>query len=73
MKFGATVTLEDLETEKRKTYQIVGEYEASLEAGLIAHTSPVARAIIGKNEGDVVEVTTPKGLVEYEIVKVDFC
>ena len=72
VKFGATVTLEDLETEKKKTYQIVGEYEANLEAGLIAYTSPVARAIIGKNEGDVVEVTTPKGIVEYEIVKVEF-
>lgn len=71
-KFGATVTLEDLETEKKKTYQIVGEYEADLDKGLIAYTSPVARAIIGKNEGDVVEVHTPKGMVEYEISEVEF-
>jgi transcription elongation factor GreA len=72
VKFGATVTLEDLETEKKKTYRIVGEYEADLDKGLIAYTSPVARAIMGKNKGDVVEVTTPKGLVEYEISDVEF-
>ena len=72
VKFGATVTLEDLETEKKKTYKIVGEYEADIENGLIAYTTPVARAIIGKNEGDVVEVNTPKGQVEYDIVKVEF-
>lgn len=72
VRFAATVTLEDLETEKRKTYKIVGEYEADIENGLIAYTTPVARAIIGKSEGEVVEVTTPKGVVEYDIVKVEY-
>ena len=72
VKFGATVTLEDLETEKKKTYRLVSEYEADLDNGLIAYTSPVARAVIGKNKGDVVEVHTPKGVVEYEIINVEF-
>lgn len=72
VKFGATVTLEDLETEKKRVFQIVGEYEADLEKGLIAHTSPIARGVIGKEEGDVVEIQTPKGLVEYEVVKVEY-
>ena len=70
VKFGATVTVEDLETEAKKTYKIVSEYEADLDKGLIAYTSPVARALIGKNQGDVAEVTTPKGLVEFDILKV---
>lgn len=72
VKFGATVTIEDLETEKKKTYQLVSEYEADIDSGLIAYTTPVARALIGKEEGDVVEVSTPKGAVEYEISKVTF-
>ena len=72
VKFGATVSLEDLETESKKSYRIVGEYEADLDKGLIAYTSPVARALIGKNQGDVVEVSTPKGLVEYDILKVEY-
>ncbi len=72
VKFGATVTLEDLETEAKKTYKIVGEYEADIEKGLIAYTTPVARALIGKNQGDVVEVNTPKGQVEYDILKVEY-
>jgi transcription elongation factor GreA len=72
VKFGATVTLEDLETEKRKTYKIVGEYEADIDSGLISYTTPVARALISKSEGDVVEVITPKGTVEYDIVKVEY-
>ena len=72
VKFGATVTLTDLETEVKKTYTIVSEYEADLEKGLIAYTSPVARALIGKSQGDVVEVNTPKGLVEYDILQVQF-
>ena len=71
-KFGATVTVEDLETETKKTYKLVGLYEANLDKGLIAYTSPLARAIIGKSKGDVVEVTTPKGIVEYEIINVEF-
>lgn len=72
VKFGATVTLEDLETEVKKKYQIVSEYEADLDKGLIAYVSPVAKALIGKSEGDVAEVHTPKGLVEYDILKVEY-
>ena len=72
VKFGAIVTLEDLETEKQKTYQIVGEYEADLDKGLIAYTTPIAKAIIGKAAGDDVEVHLPKGIVEYEIIKVEY-
>ncbi len=72
VKFGATVTLEDLGTEAKKTYRLVSEYEADLDKGLIAYTSPVARAVIGKNQGDVAEVHTPKGLVEYDILKVEY-
>jgi transcription elongation factor GreA len=72
VKFGTTVTIEEIESGNKKTYQIVSEYEAHFESGRIAYTSPVARAAIGKNHGDVIEVHTPKGLVEYEIVKVEF-
>ena len=72
VKFGATVTLGDLENETKKTYRIVGEYEAQIENGLISYTTPVAKALIGKNQGDVVEANTPKGQVEYEILKVEF-
>jgi len=70
--FGATVTLEDLNTEQKKTYQIVGEYEADLNTGKIAHTSPIASGVIAKAQGDVVEVQTPRGLMEYEIIKVEY-
>jgi transcription elongation factor GreA len=70
--FGAIVTLEDLETETKKTYQIVGDYESDLNAGKIAHNSPIARGVIGKEQGDVVEIQTPKGLMEYEIIKVEY-
>lgn len=72
VRFGATVTVEDLETEAKKTYKIVSEYEADLDKGLIAYTSPVAKALIGKNQGDVAEVQTPRGIVEYDIVEVKF-
>lgn len=72
VRFSATVTLEDLESEQRKTYQIVCDYEADLNTGKIAHNSPIARGVIGKAEGDVVEVHTPKGLIEYEIIKVEY-
>ncbi len=72
VRFGAIVTLEDMETEKQKTYQIVGDYEADLTTGKIAHTSPIARGIIGKQEGDDAEIHTPKGIVEYEVVKVEY-
>jgi transcription elongation factor GreA len=72
VKFGATVHLVDEETEEESRYQIVGEIEADLKEGRISITSPVARALIGKEEGDVVEVMTPGGGRSYEILKVDY-
>ena len=68
--FGATVTVADEETDVEKTYQIVGEYEADPSEGRISVTSPIARALIGRKVGDTVEVTTPGGQKDYEIVKV---
>ena len=70
--FGARVTIEDIETEQTKTYQIVSEYEADLDNGRIANTSPIARAILGRSIGDDIEVKTPKGVVEYEIIEVEY-
>jgi transcription elongation factor GreA len=70
IKFGARVVMADEETDEEVTYQIVGEYEADLKMGLISLTSPLARALIGKNEGDSVEVKTPKGSRYYEVLKV---
>ncbi len=70
--FGATVTLEDSETGSQHSYQIVGQYEANLEKGLISLLSPIARALIGKNKGDFVDVITPKGEKSYEILNVQF-
>lgn len=72
VKFGATVTLIDSETEEEVTYQVVGEYEADITKHLVSIVSPIARAMIGKKEGDFIEVTTPRGTREYEIVKVRF-
>lgn len=72
VKFGATVDLIDEDTEEERTYQIVGEAEADIERGLLNMRSPLARALIGKEEGDSVEVTTPGGLRSYEIVAVRF-
>jgi transcription elongation factor GreA len=72
VKFGATVTVADEDTDEEMTYQIVGEMEADVKAGKIAVTSPIARALVGKAEGDSVEVATPKGAKAYEIVKVAF-
>jgi transcription elongation factor GreA len=69
--FGATVDLED-EDGNPVTYQIVGEDEADIKAGRISFSSPVARALIGKEEGDVAEVQTPGGVREYEIVEVRY-
>jgi transcription elongation factor GreA len=68
--FSATVTLVNLDTEQTMVYQIVGEEEADLKAGKISVTSPIARAVIGKHEGDTVEVTAPGGVVSYEISEV---
>jgi transcription elongation factor GreA len=70
IKFGAKVTLIDEDTEETITYQIVGEYEADLKLGLISIISPLARALIGKAEGDYVEVIIPKGTKAYEVITV---
>ncbi|MFA7270192.1 MAG: transcription elongation factor GreA [Sterolibacterium sp.] len=70
--FGATVELEDLEEGKTVTYQIVGDDEADIKAGKISISSPIARALIGKFEGDVAEVQTPGGLREYEVLDVKY-
>lgn len=72
VKFGATVTLVDEDTEEEKTWQIVGEYEADVETGLLNIKSPIARALIGKEEGDSVEVRTPGGEKTYEILSVRY-
>ncbi|PIV77968.1 MAG: transcription elongation factor GreA [Rhodobacteraceae bacterium CG17_big_fil_post_rev_8_21_14_2_50_63_15] len=72
IKFGATVTLVDEETEDERTYQIVGEHEANIEKGLLNIRSPIARALIGKEPGDSVEVRTPGGERSYEVVKVAY-
>ncbi len=72
IKFGATVELVDEDTEEEKTYQIVGEPEAKIEKGLLNINSPLARALIGKEEGDSVEVKTPGGSKDYEIVKISY-
>ena len=72
IKFGATVELVDEDTEEEKTFQIVGEAEANIEKGLLNVNSPLARALIGKEEGDSVEVKTPGGSKDYEIVKVSY-
>ncbi|HHH48373.1 MAG TPA: transcription elongation factor GreA [Gammaproteobacteria bacterium] len=70
--FGATVDLVDEETGKEVTYQIVGEDEADIAQGMISITSPIARALIGKEEGDIAEVQAPGGIKEYEIIAVRY-
>ena len=70
--FGATVDIEDLETGEKATYQIVGDDEADIRNNLISVSSPIARALIGKTEGDVAEVQAPAGLREYEVLKVQY-
>jgi transcription elongation factor GreA len=72
IKFGATVTLIDEDTEEKKKYQIVGDVEADVKEGRISISSPIARALIGKSVGDTVEVTAPGGARSYEIVSVKF-
>src|SRR4051795_687099 len=72
VKFGATVTLSDEETEEEQTFRIVGEDEADIRNGRLSVTSPLARALIGKGKGDSVEVSTPRGNKSYEIVTVEF-
>jgi transcription elongation factor GreA len=72
VKFGATVQLVDEDTGDKAKYKIVGEDESDVKAGKISITSPIARAMIGKEEGDVVEVMAPGGAKSYEIVKVKY-
>ena len=70
--FGATIDLLDVESGKEVTYQIVGQEEADINQGLISVTSPIARALIGRNEGDEVEVAAPGGSRSYEILEVRY-
>ncbi|TNF65567.1 MAG: transcription elongation factor GreA [Gammaproteobacteria bacterium] len=70
--FGSTITLLNLDNDEEKIYQIVGDDEADLKLNKISVSSPIARALIGKFEGDVVEVTTPAGVTEYEISQVQY-
>ncbi len=70
--FGATVTIEDIDTEETVTYQIVGEDEADIKKGRISVGSPIARALIGKEVEDVVTVKAPGGEKEYEIIKIEY-
>ena len=72
VKFGATVSVIDEDTEEEARYQIVGEHEADVKRGRVSVTSPIARAIIGKETGDVVEVITPSGAKAYEITNVEW-
>ncbi|MCB1310625.1 MAG: transcription elongation factor GreA [Sedimentitalea sp.] len=72
IKFGATVTLVDEDTDQETTWQIVGEHEANVEKGLLNIKSPIARALIGKEEGDSVEVRTPGGERSYEVLKIAY-
>ncbi|MCT4574648.1 MAG: transcription elongation factor GreA [Alphaproteobacteria bacterium] len=72
VKFGATVQIVDEDTEEEKTLQIVGEFEGDISKGLISLTSPLARAMIGKSEGDSFEVITPAGKKFYEIEEVKY-
>lgn len=70
--FGATVEIEDLESGERVTYQIVGDVEADIRSNRISVSSPVARALIGKSEGDVVAVQAPAGVREYEVLGISY-
>ncbi len=70
--FGANIKLLDIDTEKQVKYQIVGEYEANIEKGLISCETPIAKALIGKQEGDEIAVITPKGKKTYEILDVGY-
>jgi transcription elongation factor GreA len=72
VKFGATVTVVDEDTDKEAVYKIVGDQEADVALGKISISSPIARGLIGKEEGDVVEVNTPGGGRSWEILKVEF-
>ncbi len=72
IKFGATVKLADEDTDEETTYQIVGQDESDIKAGRLSVTAPLARGLIGKSVGDVVEVTTPNGSKSYEVMDIRF-
>ena len=72
IKFGATVTLVDEDTEKKQVWQLVGEPEADVKKGKISITSPLARALLGKRKNTIVEVSTPGGGKSYKVLKVEF-
>jgi transcription elongation factor GreA len=72
IKFGATVTLVDEDTDEKVKYKIVGDSEASVKDGKISISSPIARALIGKSKNDSAEVTTPKGARSYQILKIEW-
>ncbi len=72
VKFGTTVTLEDLDTEKIVTYKIVGGYESSPENGLISYNSPLAKQLLGRQGGDEVEIRLPSGIQEFEIISIEY-
>jgi transcription elongation factor GreA len=72
IKFGATVTLLDIETDEKVTYTIVGEYEADITKRMVSIVSPIARALIGKQVGDSGEVYTPRGSKDYDILTVEY-
>jgi transcription elongation factor GreA len=72
VKFGATVTVIDEDTEEKVKYQIVGDTEADVKEGRISISSPIARALIGKSKGDAIEVITPRGARSYELVKIEW-
>lgn len=70
VQFGTIVELENLDNEKIVNYQIVSEFEADIDRGLISNTSPVAKALLGKEQGDEVEIRTPGGVISYEILAI---
>ena len=72
IKFGATIRLADEDTDEESSYQIVGEDESSIEEGRLSITAPLARALIGKEQGDSIEVTTPGGSKAYEVIEVSY-
>ena len=72
IKFGATIEIEDEETEKKQKYQIVGDYESDIENGKLSISSPLARGLIGKSKDDSVEINSPKGQKNYTILSVKY-
>ncbi|WP_224315973.1 transcription elongation factor GreA [Campylobacter canadensis] len=72
VRFGSTVTLLDLDSDEEKTLSVVGAYEGDLEKGYISINSPIAKAMLGKEEGDEIEVNLPKGKASYEILSVSY-